>query len=241
MADITTGLTHYWRFDGNLGASIGGADFTGTATYEAGVIGQRAIVAGGQQLAVSDNTVTDVGASDSFSVALWYRAATYGQQFLAYKKADVATTTAGWLLIANGNGSVNGMVVDTGQRRAFMLSSAGLLTSNTNYHIVLTFDRATPAMILYVNGAVVDSTPTFDGAGAPSTLNDITTLTNTQTLKFKRAADANDARVDELRFYGRALSAADVAALYAFTGAAFKPLSQGRLSGIIGQPLRGKM
>ncbi|HRX84482.1 MAG TPA: GDSL-type esterase/lipase family protein, partial [Phycisphaerae bacterium] len=83
------------------------------------------------------------------------------------------------------------------------------LALNTWYHVALTYDRATGAMVLYKNGAIVDSAIVPAG--------DLTVTDATISVGSFGAANGYKwkGRLDDVRVYAAALSPEQIAALYA--------------------------
>jgi len=82
----------------------------------------------------------------------------------------------------------------------------GSITPNGYSHIVATFDGTT--MILYVNGAVVQS------SAAPQAIASFTDSFNVATYSTQMTADCIHGTIDEVAVYDHALTAARIQAHY---------------------------
>jgi len=218
--DFTTGLIHHWRFDDDLRAYIGGADFTdpGGLTYEVGTIQKQLVVPTETAIATpGDVPAANFGAGDSFSIAAWItaKAATYPSLHSLVKKKDGTTGSGspGWIVYSNSaGGALNAQfLVADGTDRAF-LSTAVALPLDTPTLVTCVVDRDADEIRLYGNDTLSDDTPSGDAVGA------VGDLSNTEPITIADATLTGGMAIDELRIYSRALSASDIAALYAFRG-----------------------
>lgn len=212
MSDITTGLIHHWKFDGNLADSIGGDDFThsGTPSYIAGQIGQAAVVDNGETLNAGNVADLNFGAGDSFTIAGWLRfsSAPPSTGALLNKKA-----TAGIDLRINNPAATGAIRADLfdGTHNSTWIYVAGTIPGETWLHLAFTLDRGTDVGSLYVNGTLVDNVP---GGDPVSSLGSLSNADAFEVISLPSV----DTQGDDLRVYDRALSADDMAALYAFRG-----------------------
>jgi hypothetical protein len=200
--DISTGLVARWQFHGNLADSSGnGLNLNpgGTFAYVADHLGVAANAV--QLITAAPSTGTFFYgngpslANLSSSVAFWVR------------KDYVGNLSNGSWVFGLGSNSAEGarmhVALDYGQsiRYAFFYRELDLFTPILNpsqwYHLACTYNRSTGLRCIYVNGVLVGSTSVSDAFTGDTAL----------TIGFPLIS------LSDFRFYNRALSAADVAAL----------------------------
>lgn len=219
QADITSGLVAWYKLDEGSGTTANdssGSSFNGSlinsATYTAGKIGPYAVSlvrASTQYIHIPNLVVSGY----PFTMSAW---------------VNMASNTQGVIASINAGANIGGSGINRGD--IFYATSAGgtgcfYFQDNANNNTIacggsitvgtwamLTGVFASPtSYVLYVNGTNVAST------AGPLTLN-FTLTTETDIGTDSDATNLTDGAVDDVRFYNRALSAGDVAQLYAYTG-----------------------
>lgn len=223
-ADITAGLQGYWKLD-ETGTALpldssgmgNAATVVGTPGRVAGKIGGAFRFDGGSQRITFANTNAlnlSSAAKPSWTIAAWVRPIvvtgtvypvvyTYGNWMASLGLSDAETGTDGR--------------VEHWRNVASFLATPSALPLNTWTHVVVT--RTSTSTIIYVNGVNVrtGSSTTINAATSGTTYACASTACNAigGTPKIISGEDAGlNGDVDEVRVYNRALTAADVTALY---------------------------
>jgi hypothetical protein len=230
------GVTASWSFDTNTvsGSSVtdtsgNGKTMTLTGTSAAsGKSGQARLYNGS-----SDYGVSNLGTQPtSISVSLWFYANSTATQSLVDFQ-DSASPVSGYHMTVIG---IKNNALYASYWNINNITSSALSTGRW-YHAVLTYDNTTHVQNLYLNGALQSSnTGTWSG---PGTLY-FYLAQRQQSCSFNDSCSDNAAffngSIDEVKVFNRALTAADVRALYGGTSyvgrassgtAASSPLSQG--------------
>ena len=216
-----TGLVGYWSMNEGTGSFTGdssGNKNTGTLT------GGPTWVDGKRGKALSfdgSNDYVNLGVSpqltpNNITISAWVKADTF--QSLWH---GIVSNMTSW-------GTGFSLQIGTTQKIAAMVSGTYLTTNwtpkiDTWYHIVATHDSTTNENVLYVNGNRENSStyPVSYEANAKTYIGVFYTSPN---LFF-------DGLIDEVRVYNRALSAAEIQALYNSSAAKFAPPSN---TGLVG-------
>jgi prepilin-type N-terminal cleavage/methylation domain-containing protein len=202
-------LVGYWPLDEGIGsttADLSGNGNTGTwngtptgtsGYYSPGRIGSWAGAFDGTSTYVS--TVSSfIGQPIAFSVSMWINLAT--TQTMRTIFSNYGPSGSGWVVGINDSGS---------NHIKFYLGSANLVSNSTLnngawYNVVATYVGGNA--MLYINGVVdATSTATINYAGSPYSPN-FGKLSNSQQYF--------NGLIDDIRIYNRALSAAEITALY---------------------------
>lgn len=212
MPDITSNLAAHWKLDDASGTSAADASGNGhTGTLVNGPSWTTGKIDGGLAFDGDNDRVTFTSpalANASFSFAAWFkRAATNGwPQFVIGVGSSGSTNNQAAIYITNG-GAIN-----FGFYANDLQSSGGLITNGVWHHVVGTYDYATGARRIYLDGVEIAS----QASGvSPFTGNTSSALAWSLADNWFPLNGA----LDEVRIYTRALSAEDVEALYEYTGA----------------------
>ncbi len=210
-ADISTGLLAYYPFDGNLNDTSGNArNGTGNAvTFGPGRYGSAAVF----DNATSTVTVASLanvvpGGNTPRSVGFWmFRTASDNGNMVAWGER---INNRRFAALHEGNGALR-VIGEFNDH-----TSTSIIPLNTFTHVAITYDGTT--IRFYVNGVAAGTS----AVGTPFNTNAANAL-----RMGVNALPSNDeffgGRLDEVRVYNRALSAADVTELFGFapgTGAA---------------------
>jgi prepilin-type N-terminal cleavage/methylation domain-containing protein len=212
------GLVAYWKFDESSGSSAldsSGTDNTGTMYTAASTAGdlhtdsgkllRGASFDGTDDYILISNSANQVipAGNAAFSISLWFN-------------PDTVTTTNIKSLMVNESYAVSGFRFGIGESTpvklqfwstesggSISLTSATTINTGTWYHAVMAYTGSSAT--LYINGAA-EST---DSSGV--------IVSNTNIVYIAMAIGGKqyfDGLIDDVRIYNRALSAAEVAALY---------------------------
>jgi concanavalin A-like lectin/glucanase superfamily protein len=218
--------TSYWTLDeasGTRNDSVGTNNLTdnNTVTQAAGKIGNAAqfTAASSEWLSVADNS--SLGFTTAMSASLWIR-----QDSLALDRAFLGKwayqTDGGWA-IQSGNASGNSgdisiylatSATDDGTSCRMDFNDADM-SASTWYHVLVVYDGTLTGnasrLKVWVNG--VPKTLTVGAGAVPSTLRNDTAALNVGKFggTWTRYLDG---RMDEVRLWGRALSAAEATQVY---------------------------
>lgn len=215
--DVVSDMSSHYKFNSNLISSVNGDSLSGTATYtSSGQVNTAVIIPSGGILSAASNSIANV-TTGNFSITGWVRWPSYpgATTYIAYKKADTGSTTPGYILYTNPNGSLGGIITDTSNSRAILVGAGSQLTSNTWYHVAMVLDREANIFRIFINGVNQDTSISFDGSGGATSLSAMGSLTNTNVLSFGRASAATIQWHDDWRFYDRAILQKDIDALIA--------------------------
>ena len=214
--DIATDLVLHFEFEENGGATATDSTVNGndgswsTAPTWSGdaAVGSHSmdfeLDAGSNAfVSVSDDASLDI--SGDFSVAFWYNA-TSAQANLTQLIGQY-TTGDGFFIYANANGGLHFEIDGSGELVNYQYAN-GFVSDGNWHHVVAT--RSGNDFEMYVDGA----------AGSISTASLGTVTSNEPLLIGGTASSDYEGKLDEVRLYTRALSASDVAELYAYTGVA---------------------
>lgn len=230
-ADITSNLVAHWKLDetsGTVAADSSGNGYTGTYvnTPTLGATG-----AFGSSKAVtytrSSSEYTDVVAPANLlrnvsaaSGACWFKANSTG---VWHELLDVNTGAASlWtrrlaILVSDTGGKFYGYAIaGDAEGEQIKVSTATGFDNGSWHHFVVTVDYPTDTIKLYADGVLLTATGTVAFTA---------TATSDTNPKGARIGSRRDGvnyvngTLDDVRIYSRALSAADVAELYAYTGA----------------------
>jgi beta-galactosidase len=227
-----SGATTLYAFENDATDSSGnGNDGTPSGiTYVAGKIGSAAANFNGTTAAVGSALVT----ADDFSVALWVKttggssAGTATSQWWAGKglvDGDVSGNPADW-----GTSITNGkFAFGIGGASDVTVLSSATINDNAWHHCVATWSSASGAMTVYVDGAPSGSGTA--GAGVPRS--------SPIALKLGRIASGSgnislNGALDDVRYYDRVLSSAEIAALAGATAPSSVPAAPASLTATAG-------
>ncbi len=209
------GLVNWWPAEGNVNDIVGGNNGipVGNLGYTNGEVGQAFVF---------DNSTSyipfpaasnlDLGASGSgFTIECWVKPNAFNVAVSGpIVEWDSPSSAAlelwsGPTLFAN--------LVDTSGNTHVIQSTNGIFTTNGWQHVALTYDKSSGTAILYYNGSVAESN-NF-GSITPQTSYPAYHLNiGRRTAATTGLGDTYGGLLDELSFYNRALSAAEIAAIY---------------------------
>jgi len=209
QADITTGLQGWWKFDegsGTISNDSSGNGHTGTnigtSTYLTGKIGPYAINFNGTSQTVATTFQTSY---NDFSACAWYNA--QGTQGHTNVRIFDTNYQLGYWVGSNGANTWGGGVLKSSAPYGIFVT----LSDGSWHHICEV--RAGTLETIYGDGGAVKATSTVSasqigtyqlGIGCESQ--------NVSCVSYFKGY------LDDARIYNRALSAADVSELYAYTG-----------------------
>jgi predicted outer membrane repeat protein len=206
---IGDGLVAHYEFEDGSGttavdSTANGNDgtLTGAPAFGAGVVGDGldfAIDSGGNSiLTIADSSTLDFGSGD-FTIAFWAYTPSGGSTSIIFSDGGSGN---GQQLASLSDGRISWALADGTQSSNLSVST----TTDQWQHVTLT--RSGTVLQSYIDGVASSSTPTSVGSvtrdvnmhvGAPHQFSPI----------------EYDGQLDDLRFYDRALSSADAAALHA--------------------------
>ncbi len=207
------GLVGSWKFDEGSGtvahdASTNGNDgtLTGGPTWTSGISGDALSFAGNGSTVDINQSVLNTGSS--YTVAAWVTLSNTSGFHTAVSQDG--TNVSGFYLQYTGSAFAFSLVSsDATSGTTTRATSSFAATPNTWYYLVGVYDASSNQIKLYVNGSLV-STQTVPAAWKA------TGETVIGRGKWNgAAADSWAGNIDDVQLYDRALSAQEVAALYA--------------------------
>jgi hypothetical protein len=212
------GLVAWYPGEGNANDLIGGASGTlvGNVTFAAGRVGQAFRFDGTDYVQVPNSLALQAA---NISVEAWVNSTTLGRNKYILAKGANGGLAASYALYTGENG-LQFFVYDGGTFVASPDAGPGIWDGNW-HHVVGTYDGA--KVRLYVDGAEV-------GTGTPTNLQIRYNLPTSNDLFIGTYGDPTsfynfNGLIDEPSVYNRALSAAEVKALYAAGSAGKSPLA----------------
>jgi hypothetical protein len=202
----STGLIGYWPFDGNGDDLVNGRTLTlmGGAGFAGGLFGQALDLHGNaSQYATRpmDDAVFDFGAND-FTVQAWMNYNNTGGEQIVVEKY-ITGGGPGWTLTKLGGNSLHWYSAPS-----VVMTSGGLTIANSVWHHMVARRRGSSFAIFYDGVSIVTGT---NAAAIADTSNPL--LVGRRNMMDGRPF-ALDGRVDELAIWSRALTDAEITALY---------------------------
>lgn len=221
---LSNGLVGYWKTDEGSGTSATDSSGNGnTGTITAGTGGYVSGKFGTAYDFDAANTAIDVGNGSSLNdispitLAAWVYPDTGGEggRGRIFDKATSVNPDNGWHL-TNNNNLANSLqfAADCGATDLLKITNASTFPFSVWSHVVLTWDGSCTAanVHIYVNGVEVGYNSSQDGTSPRVT---------DATAHLRLGSDSTagrtfDGKIDEARFYNRALSGNDISQLYNF-------------------------
>ena len=226
-----SGLVGWWRGETGAEDLVSGiaGDIVGNLEFGLGEVGQGFGFDGyGGHISVPASSSLNVGAGRGFTIETWINPSDISvQRPIVEWNSGIAYGVHFWLSAPLGAppGCLLGNLVDSAGMYHVVASAGGLLVANRWQHVALTYDRTGGSAALYVNGAVVSQTQL--GSFVPQTSYNLLlgcrpAIGNVNSLAFA-------GQMDEVSIYSRALSEAEIAAI-------FDAGSAGKCKTIVPQP-----
>ena len=229
---LSTGLVGYWKMDEGTGTSVtdtSGNGSTGTlyggasATWVTGKIATSVQLSAGDDLIeLGDNL--NVGANSSLTISAWVnRTDVTTNYMLISKDLSADTANAGYEIGQDSSGDGGGtcFYIKDGTNRSYVCTNPNATTTlGTWQQVVVTYDDTTGISEIYLDGKIATNTSDRNISVIGSAANSI--CARIGALGYGGSCDGTDngnnysGNIDEVRFYNRALSPAEVAALYAW-------------------------
>jgi sugar lactone lactonase YvrE len=227
-APAPSGLVSWWQAEGNANDSVGTNNGIATnITYTNGEVGQAFVFAGtssngaGSYVRIPANPSLDVGAGNGLTFETWINPANLKLQSV-FQWGNTSGRIGSSLTISGqgpgGNIFLN--LTDTNGEGHALITGGGVVTTNKYQHLAMTYDKTSGMAVLYLNGAVVQSGNL--GVFTPQTSFDLYLGIQPFSLGFGRYYF--NGVMDEPSLYNRALSAAEIQAVYMAGSAGKCPL-----------------
>jgi hypothetical protein len=210
-----TGLVALWSGEGNANDIVNGNNGTpmGALSYANGEVGQAFVFnASTSYISVPASPSLNLGTNGGFTIECWIKPSAFnavvgnGGPLIEWDSASVD----GVNLWAVGGNILSSVIHDTsGNVHAFQ-SANGLLVTNTFQQVALTYDKSSGQAVIYWNG-IVAATSNF-GNFTPQTTYPVNI--GRRTGEPIGNGDNYNGLIDELSLYNRALSAAEIQAIY---------------------------
>src|ERR1022692_4350517 len=213
VTPLTAGLIGYWNFDegsGGIARDTSGSGYNGVvngASWTTGKINSALSFNG----TTSDVVTPNIALGNTFSVSAWVNPAVSVES--SYARIAETEYAPGFYLGTNASGAsykwiVNGGAGTTGSCGAGYGCAEGGAVSSGWHLVTATFDGTTAR--LYVDNALVGS----DTFSAPPNTN----LPLYIGRYYAASLSGWNGAIDEVRLYSRALTSAEVSAIYNYTG-----------------------
>jgi len=227
-APAPPGLVGWWRGEGNATDSAGtnNAALHGGMSFAPGEAGQAFAFDGSSgyvEMAASPSL--DVGAGAGLTFECWIKPAALAdaQPIVEWNSGPHAGLHL-WISqpppYGSGTGSIYVNLIDTTGAIHTLSTGAGILNTNGFQHVALSYDKSSGMTALYYNGTLVALA--WVGSFSPQTGFDLylgTRITDAPLVAFQGL-------MDEASLYNRALTAAEIQAIYKADGAGKCPVNQ---------------
>ena len=213
-APLPAGLVAWWRGEGDASDSTGTNNgvLEGGVGFAAGEVGQAFTFNGtNADVRVPASVSLNVGLADGFTIETWINPAdiTQGRQVAEWNNGTFGVTFA----VADSSGAGPGClfisVKDTSLKDHYFSAAAGLLVSNLWQHVAATYVQSNGNTVLYING--VPRAQVTLGVFTPRTIGDL-------YFGVRPSQEGGPRRfvglMDEVSLYNRALTAAEIQAIY---------------------------
>jgi hypothetical protein len=214
----------WWAGEGNANDSQGASNgiLEGGVTFDAGAVGKAFSFNGTDaDVKVPAGPSLDVGSGTGLTVEAWINPSDISVQHPIVEWNDITDDPPYgahlWLSVGGPwhIGCIYANLVDTSGMSHLLTSSADVVKPNAWQHVALTYDKGTGTALLYCDGEQVAQA--FLGNFTPQTSWDL-------YLGFRPAGGPGAGnrfvgQMDEVTLYNRALSAAEIQAIYAAGGA----------------------
>jgi hypothetical protein len=220
-ATVPSGLVSWWAGEGNGNDVIGSnpAAVNSGVSYSPGEVGQAFQFDGtGGSIMIPASTSLNVGAGSGFTVESWIKPNELSAHHPLVEWNNGSSIGVHLYISTDwfgnsGPGDLLANLIDTGGNWHPIYSAPGLLTASSFQHVALTYDKASGAAKLYLNGAVV----------ATANLGSFTPQTSYNLNLGRRPSDGSmplyNGAMDEVSLYGRALSQTEIQSIYDAAGA----------------------
>jgi hypothetical protein len=207
----------YWAFSEGFGTAaadssgnVNSLTLQGTAGWTTRSFGNNALnLPAGSNSFATNTGYPVVNTSESFTVAGWVRLnSTAGYQTIT---AIDGTSVSPFFLGTNGSGRFRFGQVSADSTGGTFVTISGLanIATSTWYHVVGVYDKPTGILQLYVNGASQGTTPATTSWQANGATSVGRSKWNGGNTDFVNGA------IDDVRYYGRVLTASEVSTLAA--------------------------
>jgi Concanavalin A-like lectin/glucanases superfamily len=220
---LSTSLVSYWKLDETSGTR---ADSHGSNTladpsstgYSTGKLSNAASfsAASSDYLAITDGSQSGLGITGNFSMSCWFNLASTpssGNQYWLMGKKKDGDTGGYWLSVENDGGTSKfqfGFQNDGGAYNSIRRATYSYSTS-TWYHVVVTCVVASETYGLYVNGVPQTTTTVASGITSASL-----TTADFRIGSYGTSGQYFDGLIDEPAVWTKALTVAEVRALYGY-------------------------
>jgi RHS repeat-associated protein len=198
-----SGLVGLWRGDNDASDSVGSNDaILNGATFAPGLVNAAFALNGTNSVKVPHASSINVGAGAGLTVELWTNPSTLNQQAPLIEWNNGAIGVHLWFSYP-GQAQLYGNIVDSnGGNHTFNTDS--VMTAGNFQHVAITYDKATGLAVIYRDGQVV----------AQQNLGSFTPQTSFDLFFGQRGGYLYSGLIDEVSLYERALSAAEIQAIY---------------------------
>ena len=209
-------IVGWWAGEGNALDSTGtnNGSLQGGVTFAAGKVGQAFNLNGSSAYVnIPSSASVNVGAAGGLTMECWIKPADVANNHALMEWNNGAGGgTHFWISVAapsgNGPGCLYANLIDTGVNSHILTTPANLVNTNGFQHVAVTYDKTSGVGVLYYNGTAVVS----------QNLGSFAAQTSYNLQLGTRISDGNGfyrGLMDEVSLYSRALSAAEIAAIYA--------------------------
>jgi hypothetical protein len=206
------GIVAWWPGSGNAWDVIGGNTGTllGGLGFAPGEVGQAFdFTSTNGYVFVPASPRLNVGTNGGFTVEAWIKPADVTSQMPLFGWGTNSATLVPWLWTAVGTpGCLYANVLDATNVSHILSSAGGLLQSNVYQHVAWTYSTNTGFATLYLDGEAVASASL--GSFVPNTTGDVYLGKRVDGVP----TDIYSGGMDEVTLYDRALSQAEIEAIY---------------------------
>ena len=199
------GLVSWWPGDGNANDIVGGNDGTlsGDATFAPGIVGQAFSFDGADDFVdIGDIVDFEITSTSSMSITGWVKTSANGPAMVV-TKMGILSPDFGWLvMIASGV-----LRLEIADNDDHVTIDTIAVNDDQWHHFALTHDGSTGNVNLYVDsvlrGSTTESFGAIDDGGMPLRIG-----------MGSQGGNPFPGLIDEVAFFNRALSAAEIKAIY---------------------------
>ncbi len=221
------GLVGWWQADSNTLDATGlnpPGIIEGSVGYAPGEVGQAFNFGGSSDVHVVASPSLDVGGNGGgLTIEGWIgpNITNIGYSIVESDGGESGNAVLGLLGSINAPGDLYAYIVDPQGGWHPIWSLGGLIVSNTFYHVALTYDQSNGVARLYCNGVEVDDSGQAMGSFTPQRCHDL-------RLGYSAYWGIDyQGQIDELSVYNRALTAAEIAAIYTDGSVGKHPVAPG--------------